>query len=114
MAAGALVPGKDYDEETGEVLENGRPVDDRRTTGKRPEDENCVLPAIQSKAALSSGLLPELSCDPEAPPGPEQIQINGRTYCTKNLTRYDRPDMAEPIKATTLTSLIEAHNLRHI
>lgn len=38
---------------------------------------------------------------------PEQIQINGRTYCTKNLTRYDRPDMAEPIKATTLTSLIE-------
>ncbi len=38
---------------------------------------------------------------------PEQIQINGRTYCTKNLTRYDRPDMAEPIKATTLTALIE-------
>ena len=38
---------------------------------------------------------------------PEQIEINGRTYCTKNLTRYDRPDMAEPIKATTLTSLIE-------
>jgi len=38
---------------------------------------------------------------------PEKIEINGRTYCTKNLTRYDSPDMAEPIKATTLTSLIE-------
>lgn len=38
---------------------------------------------------------------------PEQIEINGRTYCTKSLTRYDRPDMAEPIKATTLTSLVD-------
>lgn len=38
---------------------------------------------------------------------PEQIEINGRTYCTKNLNRYDRPDMAEPIKATTLTSLVD-------
>lgn len=38
---------------------------------------------------------------------PEQIEINGRKYCTKNLTRYDRPDMAEAIKATTLTSLID-------
>lgn len=39
-AAGALVPGKDFDPDTGEVLENGRPVDDRRTTGKQPEDGN--------------------------------------------------------------------------
>lgn len=38
---------------------------------------------------------------------PEQVVINGRTYCTKSLTRYDRPDMAEPIKATTLTSLVD-------
>lgn len=38
---------------------------------------------------------------------PEQIEINGRTYCTKSLNRYDRPDMAEPIKATTLTSLVD-------
>lgn len=38
---------------------------------------------------------------------PEQIEINGRMYCTKNLNRYDRPDMAEPIKATTLTSLVD-------
>lgn len=40
LAAGALVPGKDFDPDTGEVLENGRPVDDRRTTGKQPEDGN--------------------------------------------------------------------------
>lgn len=39
-AAGTLVPGKDFDPDTGEVLENGRPVDDRRTTGKQPEDGN--------------------------------------------------------------------------
>lgn len=38
---------------------------------------------------------------------PEQIEIVGRTYCTKPLTRYDVPDMAAPIKATTLTSLID-------
>ena len=33
---------------------------------------------------------------------PETIEINGRTYCTKDLRRYD-----EPIKATTLTSLVD-------
>ena len=38
---------------------------------------------------------------------PEQVTINGRTYCTKSLVRYDRPDMAEPIKATTLASLVD-------
>lgn len=37
-AAGALVPGKDFDPETGEVLEDGRPVDDQQTTAGRPED----------------------------------------------------------------------------
>ena len=36
---------------------------------------------------------------------PETIEINGRTYCTKDLRRYDAADKAEPIKATTLTSL---------
>ena len=50
-AAGALVPGKDYDEETGEVLENGRPVDDRWTTGKRPEDENNKIVPLGQRAA---------------------------------------------------------------
>ena len=34
---------------------------------------------------------------------PETIEINGRTYCTKDLRRYDAADKAEPIKATTLT-----------
>lgn len=38
---------------------------------------------------------------------PETIEINGRTYCTKDLRRYDRADKAEPIKATTLTSLVD-------
>lgn len=36
-----------------------------------------------------------------------QIEINGRTYCTKDLRRYDAADKAEPIKATTLTSLVD-------
>lgn len=38
---------------------------------------------------------------------PEVLEINGRTYCTKNMTRYDNADMADPIKATTLTSLVD-------
>lgn len=38
---------------------------------------------------------------------PETIQINGRTYCTKDLRRYDAADKADPIKATTLTSLVD-------
>lgn len=38
---------------------------------------------------------------------PEVLEINGRTYCTKNMNRYDKADMADPIKATTLTSLVD-------
>lgn len=38
---------------------------------------------------------------------PEVLEINGRTYCTKNMIRYDKADMADPIKATTLTSLVD-------
>lgn len=38
---------------------------------------------------------------------PEVLEINGRTYCTKNMPRYDKADMADPIKATTLTSLVD-------
>ena len=38
---------------------------------------------------------------------PELVEIGGKTYCTKNLTRYNKPDTAEPIKATTLTSLVD-------
>lgn len=38
---------------------------------------------------------------------PEVVQINGRTYCTKDLRRYDAAEKAEPIKATTLTSLVD-------
>ena len=37
----------------------------------------------------------------------EVLEINGRTYCTKKMTRYDKADMADPIKATTLTSLVD-------
>ena len=38
---------------------------------------------------------------------PEVVKIAGKEYCTKSLTRYDKPPMAEPIKATTLTSLVD-------
>lgn len=38
---------------------------------------------------------------------PEQIEIDGKLYCTKELKRYDKYDKAEPIKATTLTSLVD-------
>ena len=38
---------------------------------------------------------------------PETIEISGKTYCNKNLTRYGKADKAEPIKAKTLTSLVD-------
>lgn len=38
---------------------------------------------------------------------PETIEIHGRTYGTKDLHRYDKPDKAEPISATTLSALID-------
>lgn len=38
---------------------------------------------------------------------PEVVEINGRTYCTKDLRRYDAADKAKAIEATTLTSLVD-------
>ena len=49
---------------------------------------------------------------------PEVVKFGDKTYCTKDLKRYDRPDKAEPIKATTLTALVDyisenSHELRN-
>lgn len=38
---------------------------------------------------------------------PEIVDINGRTYCTKDLRRYGKEPTASPITATTLTSLVD-------
>ena len=38
---------------------------------------------------------------------PKIVTIAGKTYCDKNLTRYDNEPMAQPVKATTLTSMVE-------
>lgn len=38
---------------------------------------------------------------------PKTVEINGKTYCTKDLVRYDAPERAAPISATTLTSLVD-------
>lgn len=43
----------------------------------------------------------------EASMDPKVVEIDGRTYCNKDMKRYDREDMAEPIKASTLTSLVD-------
>lgn len=32
---------------------------------------------------------------------PEVLEINGKTYCTRSLTRYDKEPMAEPKGAHT-------------
>lgn len=37
----------------------------------------------------------------------EVIEIAGRTYANRSLNRYDRPVYADPVKASTLTSLAE-------
>lgn len=38
---------------------------------------------------------------------PKTLCIKGKTYATKGLQRCDKPDMAEPIHATTLTALVD-------
>lgn len=38
---------------------------------------------------------------------PEVIEIDGRKYSTRNLVRYGTENRADPIKATTLTSLVD-------
>lgn len=38
---------------------------------------------------------------------PEVLEIDGKTYCTSKLARYDEESMASPITATTLTSLVD-------
>lgn len=38
---------------------------------------------------------------------PKVVEINGKTYCNKDLTRYDKEPMASAIEATTLTSLVD-------
>lgn len=38
---------------------------------------------------------------------PEIIYIDGKTYCTKSLQRYNIPEMARPIEAHTLTALVD-------
>lgn len=38
---------------------------------------------------------------------PETVEIKGKIYSSKSLTRCDVPQYAEPIKATTLTALVD-------
>ena len=37
---------------------------------------------------------------------PKVLEINGKTYCNKDLTRYDNEPMASEIEATTLTAMV--------
>lgn len=41
---------------------------------------------------------------------PHVSEIEGKTYCDKNLTRYDKEEMAYPLTATSLSSLIDYIN----
>lgn len=43
----------------------------------------------------------------EAAMEPKVVEIAGKTYCNKELRRYGREDMAEPVSATTLTALVD-------
>nr|DAD87168.1 MAG TPA: hypothetical protein [Siphoviridae sp. ctM4P7] len=38
---------------------------------------------------------------------PEVLEIAGKTYCTKDLIRYGKEEKAEPLTASSLTSLID-------
>lgn len=37
----------------------------------------------------------------------EVLEINGRTYANRSLTRYDRPDSAEAINSSSLTAMVD-------
>lgn len=41
---------------------------------------------------------------------PHKIEINGKTYCDKSLKRYDREEMASPLTASSLSSLLDYIN----
>lgn len=43
----------------------------------------------------------------EAAMEPKVLEIEGKTYCNKDLRRYGQEDKAEAIKASTLTSLVD-------
>lgn len=38
---------------------------------------------------------------------PQVVEIAGKTYCDKKLTRYDEEPMASPITASTLTAMVD-------
>lgn len=38
---------------------------------------------------------------------PKVVEIGGKTYCNLNLTRYDIEPIAEPVKVSTLTALVD-------
>lgn len=38
---------------------------------------------------------------------PKIVEIDGKTYCNKNLTRYDKESMASEITVSTLTALVD-------
>lgn len=49
-AAGELVPGRDFDPETGEVFENGRPPVDQPTTTEQPKSNQHKVITMGQKA----------------------------------------------------------------
>ena len=49
-AAGELVPGRDFDPETGEVFENGRPPVDQPTTAEQPKNNQHKVITMGQKA----------------------------------------------------------------
>lgn len=38
---------------------------------------------------------------------PKVVEINGKTYCDKDLTRYDEEPMAKQVEASTLTAMVD-------
>ena len=44
---------------------------------------------------------------------PKVVTIAGKTYCDKDLSRYDDEPMAEPIEASNISSLILYTWIRH-
>ena len=49
-AAGELVPGRDFDPETGEVFENGRPPVDQPATAEQPKNNQHKVITMGPKA----------------------------------------------------------------
>ena len=90
------VEGKTVDTETGEIMEKGSKVVDLRKREAEGGRSKMIKEALQYITGLKAESME-----------PKLLEINGETYCTKDLTRYHNFPMARDLSVNTLTALVD-------